>query len=48
VVPQALHPLVREAGLVTSQRRASWVYCRAVPAALASLSDLLATTGASA
>jgi ArsR family transcriptional regulator len=38
--------VLREAGLVTSQRRASWVYYRLVPAALAGLSALLDATGA--
>ena len=33
--------VLREAGLVTSQRRASWVYYRLVPEALTGLSDLL-------
>jgi ArsR family transcriptional regulator, arsenate/arsenite/antimonite-responsive transcriptional repressor len=38
--------VLREAGLVTSERRASWVYYRAVPDALTGLSQLLdATTG---
>ena len=40
--------VLREAGLVTSERRASWVYYRIVPAALSGLSDLLDTTNASA
>jgi len=41
------HPKVlREAGLVTSERRASWVYYRLVPDALTGLSDLLDATGA--
>jgi ArsR family transcriptional regulator len=40
--------VLREAGLVTSQRRASWVYYRAVPQALSGLSGLLAATGAQA
>jgi ArsR family transcriptional regulator len=34
--------LLREAGLVTSQRRGTWVYYRAVPARLAALTGLLA------
>lgn len=38
--------VLREAGLVTSQRRASWVYYRVVPEALAGLSVLLDATGA--
>lgn len=39
--------VLREAGLVTSERRASWVYYRVVPDALTGLSQLLdATTGA--
>lgn len=33
--------VLREAGLVTSERRASWVYYRIVPDALAHLSDVL-------
>ena len=37
--------VLREAGLVTSERRASWVYYRVVPAALTGLSDLLDATG---
>ncbi|MFD6397275.1 ArsR/SmtB family transcription factor [Nocardia sp. NPDC060249] len=35
--------VLREAGLLTSERRASWVYYRVVPQALARLSDVLAT-----
>ncbi|MFC9660690.1 ArsR/SmtB family transcription factor [Nocardia sp. NPDC127606] len=35
--------VLREAGLLTSERRASWVYYRVVPHALARLSDVLAT-----
>lgn len=34
--------VLREAGLVTSERRASWVYYRVVPEALQRLSALLA------
>jgi ArsR family transcriptional regulator len=37
--------VLREAGLVTSERRASWVYYRLVPEALGGLSDLLDATG---
>ena len=37
---------LREAGLVTSDRRASWVYYRVVPEALTGLSALLDATGA--
>ena len=37
--------VLREAGLVTSERRASWVYYRVVPKALAELSALLDATG---
>ena len=37
---------LREAGLVTSERRASWVYYRVVPEALSGLSALLDATGA--
>jgi ArsR family transcriptional regulator len=33
--------VLREAGLVTSERRATWVYYKAVPEALAALADLL-------
>jgi ArsR family transcriptional regulator len=36
---------LREAGLVTSERRASWVYYRVVPDALSGLSALLDATG---
>ena len=43
--------VLREAGLITSQRRGTWIYYRVVPAALASLAELftpeLATIGAS-
>jgi len=39
---------LREAGLVTSERRASWVYYRVVPEALSGLSALLDATGANA
>ncbi|MEV0543347.1 metalloregulator ArsR/SmtB family transcription factor [Nocardia salmonicida] len=35
--------VLREAGLLTSERRASWVYYRVVPQALARLSEVLAT-----
>ena len=38
--------VLRKAGLVTSERRASWVYYRLVPDALTGLSDLLDATGA--
>ena len=38
--------VLRAAGLVTSERRASWVYYRLVPDALTGLSDLLDATGA--
>ncbi len=34
--------VLREAGLVTSERRASWVYYRVVPQALQQLSQILA------
>nr|WP_227462654.1 MULTISPECIES: metalloregulator ArsR/SmtB family transcription factor [Nocardia] len=42
--PTVSHHLkvLREAGLVTSERRASWVYYRVIPEALQRLSDLLA------
>jgi ArsR family transcriptional regulator len=33
--------VLREAGLLTSERRASWVYYRAVPDAMAALAALL-------
>jgi ArsR family transcriptional regulator len=33
--------VLREAGLISSQRRGTWVYYRIVPAALASLAGLL-------
>lgn len=33
--------VLREAGLLTSERRASWVYYRVVPQALQRLSDAL-------
>src|SRR5204862_908251 len=36
--------VLREAGLVTSERRASWVYYRVVPEALPGLSELLYAT----
>jgi len=36
--------ILREAGLVTSRRQASWVYYAAVPAALAALSMVLETS----
>lgn len=36
--------VLREAGLVTSERRASWVYYRVVPGALTGLSQLLDAT----
>ena len=38
--------VLREAGLVTSERRASWVHYRIVPEALTSLADLLDATSA--
>lgn len=40
--------VLRDAGLLTSQRRASWVYYAVVPEALDALSGLLATVAASA
>ncbi|WP_280367648.1 ArsR/SmtB family transcription factor [Nocardia wallacei] len=42
--PTVSHHLkvLREAGLLTSERRASWVYYRVVPEALQRVSDLLA------
>lgn len=33
--------VLRDAGLITGERRASWVYYRVVPTALAALSQLL-------
>jgi ArsR family transcriptional regulator len=36
--------VLRDAGLVTSQRRGTWVYYRVVPATLAALSRLLDTS----
>ena len=46
--PTVSHHLkvLRDAGLLTSQRRASWVYYAVVPEALASLSVLLGATTA--
>ncbi|HET6214059.1 MAG TPA: metalloregulator ArsR/SmtB family transcription factor [Micromonosporaceae bacterium] len=38
--------VLREAGLVSSERRASWVYYRVIPEALAKLSVLLDVAGA--
>jgi ArsR family transcriptional regulator, arsenate/arsenite/antimonite-responsive transcriptional repressor len=40
--------VLREAGLLTSERRASWVYYRVEPQALAALSTLLGTREQSA
>jgi ArsR family transcriptional regulator len=40
--------VLREAGVVTSERRASWVYYRLVPAALSGLSEFLDATGVTA
>lgn len=37
--------VLREAGLLTSQRRGTWVYYRVVPEALQRLSDVLAPAG---
>jgi ArsR family transcriptional regulator, arsenate/arsenite/antimonite-responsive transcriptional repressor len=37
--------VLREAGLLTSQRRGTWVYYRVVPEALQRLSAVLAPTG---
>jgi ArsR family transcriptional regulator, arsenate/arsenite/antimonite-responsive transcriptional repressor len=37
--------VLREAGLVTGERRASWMYYRVVPEALAALAHLLDVTG---
>ncbi|WP_328412377.1 metalloregulator ArsR/SmtB family transcription factor [Nocardia sp. NBC_00403] len=38
--------VLREAGLIDCQRRGTWVYYWAIPAALHRLSDVLVTTGA--
>ena len=48
--PTVSHHLkvLRDAGLLTPQRRASWVYYAVVPEALAALSGLLRVTAASA
>lgn len=40
--------VLREAGLLTSERRASWVYYRVAPEALAALANLLAAAPAGA
>lgn len=40
--------VLRDAGLLTSERRASWVYYRAVPEALTMLSSLLNVTAETA
>jgi ArsR family transcriptional regulator len=48
--PTVSHHLkvLRDAGLLTSQRRASWVYYAVVPEALEALSDLLSVSAESA
>ena len=48
--PTVSHHLkvLRDAGLLTSQRRASWVYYAVVPEALAALSELLSSGADSA
>ena len=48
--PTVSHHLkvLRDAGLLTSQRRASWVYYAVVPEALDALSELLRAVAASA
>lgn len=48
--PTVSHHLkvLRDAGLLTSERRASWVYYAVVPEALASLSVLLGATAGAA
>ncbi len=48
--PTVSHHLkvLRDAGLLTSQRRASWVYYAVVPEAVAALSELLAVGADSA
>ncbi len=45
--PTVSHHLkvLRDAGLLTSQRRASWVYYAVVPEALTELAELLAAAG---
>lgn len=40
--------VLRDAGLVTSERRSTWVYYRVVPSALAALSQLLDTSAMTA
>lgn len=40
--------VLRDAGLIVSERRATWIYYRVRPEALARLSDLLAPAGAAA
>ncbi|MVU80897.1 metalloregulator ArsR/SmtB family transcription factor [Nocardia sp. ET3-3] len=40
--------VLREAGLLTSERRGTWVYYRVVPEALQRLSDVLTPTGLTA
>ena len=37
-------PALREAGLIEGDRRGTWIYYRAIPAALAAASDALAPT----
>ena len=37
--------VLRDAGLLTSERRASWVYYAVVPEALASLAGVLGASG---
>jgi ArsR family transcriptional regulator len=48
--PTVSHHLkvLRDAGLLTSQRRASWVYYAVVPEALEALSSLLSVSADSA
>jgi ArsR family transcriptional regulator len=40
--------VLREAGLVEGERRGTWVYYRVIPAALASLGQILDTSGITA
>ena len=37
--------VLREAGIITSERRGTWVYYRLVPAALERMADLLSVPG---
>jgi ArsR family transcriptional regulator len=46
--PTVSHHLkkLKEAGLLTSERRGTWVYCRAEPSVLAAMGKLLAMPAA--